>query len=346
MTQLKSDLFPAQVPPKPSGNYAHIIMLRLTESYPLFQTDGELNTARVSAGAAPKDKDDIITRLTMFKRKQTTPERLTGRELLRKYEFISSDSVAQGDKTEVDAAGLPIDEYNVKFCQWTPDAIAYGYAIGDSGSERSKVLSDTCYSITSYDDSHEAFTLNAPYESGTMSQRGKVTSRINEQDHVQPQVIFPSVVTTRDLTQPLFAYVLNNVLRTRRYGAQTTRTGRVENHLVAVALTDGEIFSNLKFTQHLYDALQANGEINSPDPISIHAAMKAANGLIPDLLKDDGVALKQLLVDDDLQQLINDLRSATADEAGMKKLLGDAFSSSHSYHETWLAATKKGSKKK
>jgi len=343
MNQLKGEFFPEQVPPKPSGNYAHIIMLRLTESYPLFQTDGELNTARVSAGT---NSDDIITRLTMFKRKQTTPERLTGRELLRKYEFISSDSVAQGDKTEVDAAGLPIDEYNVNFCQWTPDAIAYGYAIGDSGSERSKVLSDTCYSITSYDDSHEAFTLNAPYESGTMSQRGKVTSRINEQDHVQPQVIFPSVVTTRDLTQPLFTYVLNNVLRTRRYGAQTTRTGRVENHIVAVALTDGEIFSNLKFTQYLYDALQTNGNINSPDPISIHAAIEAAQELVPKLLKEDGVALNQLIVDNDLQQMVGELRAMTADEAGMKKLLNGAFESSQAYHETWLAATKKGSKKK
>ncbi|MCB0145222.1 MAG: type I-D CRISPR-associated protein Cas7/Csc2 [Caldilineaceae bacterium] len=343
MNVLKSELFPTQVPPKPSGNYAHIIMLRLTESYPLFQTDGELNTARVSAGAA---NGEIITRLTMFKRKQTTPERLTGRELLRKYGLISPESVAQGDKRETDANGLPIDEYNVSFCQWTPDAIAYGYAIGDSGSERSKVLSDTCYSITAYDDSHEAFTLNAPYESGTMSQRGSVTSRINEQDHVQPQVIFPSVLTTRDLTAPLFTYVLNNVLRTRRYGAQTTRTGRVENHLVAIVLADGEIFSNLKFTQCLYDCLLAEDAIKSPDPIDSHVALRAAQGLIPDLLKNDGVAINQLLIGDELQNLINELRVTTADEAGMKALLEGAFNSSQAYHEAWLAPASKSSKKK
>ena len=149
-----------------------------------------------------------------------------GRELLRRYGFISAESVDASDKREKGNDGLPLDEYNVKFCQWTPDAIAYGYAIGDSGSERSKVLSDTCYSLTPYDDSHEAFTLNAPYESGTMSQRQQVTSRINEQDHIIPQTIFPCVLTTRDLTLPLFRYVLNNILRTKRYGAQTTRTGR------------------------------------------------------------------------------------------------------------------------
>ena len=106
-----------------------------------------------------------------------------------------------------------------------PDCITYGFAIGDSGSEKSKVITDTAYSLTAYDDCHETRTLNAPYEDGTMSRQGKVTSRINEQDHVKPGVIFPAVITARDVTANLFRYVLNNVVRTRHYGAQTTRTG-------------------------------------------------------------------------------------------------------------------------
>lgn len=338
MSTLNHNWFPAQVPPKPSGYYAHLIMLRVTESYPLFQTDGELNTARVNAGSA---NNAIITRLTMFKRKQTTPERLVGRELLRRYGFISSEAVDAGEKREKDAAGLPLDEYNVKFCQWTPDAICYGFAIGDSGSERSKVLSDTCYSLTAYDDSHEAFTLNAPYESGTMSQRGQVTSRINEQDHVVPQVIFPSVLSLRDLPLPLFRYVLTNVLRTRRYGAQTTRTGRVENRLVAIALTDGEIFSNLKFTQRLYDALQ--GKITPPDPVDPNIAMQSAESLIPALLKEDGVAVAQLLTGSTLTTFINELIAETSQEERMKALLQSAFNASQSYYDTWVV---KSSKKK
>jgi len=337
VSTLNADWFPAQVPPKPSGHYAHIIMLRVTESYPLFQTDGELNTARVSAGAADSK---IITRLIMFKRKQTTPERLVGRELLRRYGFISGESVDATEKREKDAAGLPFDEYNVKFCQWTPDAIAYGYAIGDSGSERSKVLSDTCYSLTPYDDSHEAFTLNAPYESGTMSQRGDVTSRINEQDHILPQVIFPSVLTARDLTLPLFHYVLNNVLRTRRYGAQTTRTGRVENRIVAIVLTDGEIFSNLKFTQRLYDVLVAEKAINSPDPIHPDVAVAAAVKLVPELLREDGIVQNQLLIGDTLSASLRDLTTSAASEENTKQLLHNAFASSRAYHEAWLVKTK------
>lgn len=338
MSTLKMDWFPTALPPKPSGYYAHLIMLRITESYPLFQTDGELNTVRVNAGNVD---NAIITRLTMFKRKQTTPERLVGRELLRRYEFISSEAVDAGEKREKDTAGLPLDEYNVKFCQWTPDAICYGFAIGDSGSERSKVLSDTCYSLTSYDNSHEAFTLNAPYESGTMSQRGQVTSRINEQDHVVPQVIFPSVLTLRDLPLPLFRYVLNNVLRTRRYGAQTTRTGRVENRLVAIALTDGEIFSNLKFTQRLYDALQ--GQFTPPDPVDPNTAMQAAASLVPTLLKEDGVAVAQLLTGSALGTFINEVVAETSQEERMKTLLQNAFNASQSYYDTWVV---KSSKKK
>lgn len=341
MSSLNQQWFPAQVPPKPAGHYAHIVMLRVTESYPLFQTDGELNTARVNAGVV---NQDAITRLTIFKRKQTTPERLVGRELLRRYGLISTDSSDGSDKAAVDAKGLPIDEYNVRFCQWTPDAVAYGYAIGDTGSERSKVLSDTGYSLTPYDDSHEAFTLNAPYESGTMSQRGEVTSRINEQDHVVPQVIFPTVLTVRDLTWPLFRYVLNNVLRTRRYGAQTTRTGRMENRLLAIVLCDGEIFSNLKFTQRLYDALASAGEIHLPDPINPNAAANAANVLIPALLREDGVAVQQLLNGEDLAQALQELMAETATEAGAKAVLDAAFASSKQYHDTWLGKAPKGKK--
>jgi CRISPR-associated protein Csc2 len=337
MTTLNENWFPKQIPPKPSGHYAHIIMLRVTESYPLFQTDGELNTARVSAGVT---NHDVITRLTMFKRKQTTPERLVGRELLRRYGFISAESVDSNDKREKDTDGLPLDEYNVKFCQWTPDAIAYGYAIGDSGSERSKVLSDTCYSLTPYDDSHEAFTLNAPYESGTMSQHGVVTSRINEQDHIVPQTVFPCVLTTRDLTLPLFRYVLNNVVRTKRYGAQTTRTGRIENQIVAIALTDGEIFSNLKFTQCLYDALKQANAITPPDPIDPNQAMTEARHLVQTLIHADGIALNQLLIGESLDTLTQDLNKTTAQEDGVRGLLQAAFTSSQTYHEAWLAKTK------
>ena len=83
-------LFQSEIPYKPMGKYAHFLTVRITESYPLFQTDSELNKARVRAGVKPENKN-TISRLSMFKRKQSTPERLVGRELLRKYEFMKAE---------------------------------------------------------------------------------------------------------------------------------------------------------------------------------------------------------------------------------------------------------------
>ncbi len=329
MSTLKTDWFQKQVPGKPMGRYAHIITVRVTDSYPLFQTDGELNTARVTAGVTSKDP---MTRITIFKRKQSTPERLVGRELLRRYDFISGD--ASDGKNNTGADGLPVCDYNVKFCTKCPDCIAYGFAIGDSGSEKSKVITDTAYSLTSYEHSHEAFTLNAPYEDGTMSRYGEPTSRINEQDHVTPQVIFPSIVTTRDLTENLFRYAVNNILRTKRYGAQTTRTGRMQNHIVAIVLADGEIFSNLLFTQSLYDALK--DKITPPDPVNLQDVITAAQTLIPKLIQKDGIKVDQILMDADLEDFLAEINAMDA-----KTLLEKAYADSLAYHEAWIAKTSK-----
>ena len=174
-----------------------------------------------------------------------------------------------------------------------------------------------------------------------MTRYGDVTSRINEQDHVQPQVVFPAVVTARDLTENLFLYVLNNVLRTHRYGAQTTRTGRLRNRIVAIALTDGDIFSNLLFTQQLYDVLIDTGAINPPDPVNPDVAFKAAQALVPELLKEDGVTVDQLLIGDELEKLLAEMRALNVDGGAVASLLADAFADSRAYHEAWIAESAK-----
>lgn len=338
---LNTKWFPTEVPAKPSGHYAHIIALRVTDSYAVFQTDGELNTARVRAGLQDAE---LMTRLTIFKRKQTTPERLNGRELLRRYDLLSDQPHDEKNKAEADAKGRLICDYNVAFCKQCPDCITYGFAIGDAGSEKSKVITDTGYSLTAYDSSHEAFTLNAPYEGGTMSRQGEVTSRINEADHVRPQVIFPAVITARDVTAPLFDYVLGNVLRTRRYGAQTTRTGSVSNHIVAIALTDGEILSNLKLTQALYDALKAKSAVNPPDPIDPVLAYETAQALVPDLLKADGVAVDQLLIGKELDAVLGQMQTRLDNAVAVKQLLEAAFGDSRKYAQTYVVKKPKAAK--
>lgn len=293
------------------GKYVHFLTIRVTESYPLFQTDGELNKSRVRAGK--KDKN-TISRLSMFKRKQSTPERLVGRELMRNYGLVKDEEC----------------EYNVKFAMDNPDCIIYGFAIGDSGSEKSKVVVDTAFSITPFDESHETFTLNAPFENGTMTSKGEngskpgeVTSRINQQDHIRPQVFFPSIVTLKDPTEASFLYVLNNILRTRHYGAQTTRTGRVRNELIGVIFADGEITSNLRWTQAIYDEMKANNSINSPEPLDEDDVITAAKTAIESQMAEEFIVHQDYL-NDEFAALLKEVKAITANEDELKKLLKKA----------------------
>jgi CRISPR-associated protein Csc2 len=319
---LNQSHFPQAISSYPSGYYAHIVTLRVTTGYALFQTDGELNRTRAAAGIV---NTTPMTRITMFKRKQTTPERLHGRELLRRYELINDDC-----------------KYNEKPCGQCADCVTYGFAVGDSGSEKSKVFVDSAFSLTEYASSHEVFTFNAPYEDGTMTERGQVTSRINSQDHVKPQTIFPAVITTRDLTLPLFNYVLMNVATTRRYGATTTRGGTMRNHILAVVLADGEIFSNLNFTQMLYDRLIDAAAIDEHDPVEVNVAADHALDLLPDLLHADGVRTSQKLVGDELMTYLNGLFALDSD--GARDLLAQSTNDASAYYKAYIKNEKKKKK--
>jgi CRISPR-associated protein Csc2 len=315
---LDAKLFHASIPYKPMGKYAHFLTVRVTESYPLFQTDGELNKARVRAGI---EDQKPISRLTMFKRKQSTPERLVGRELLRNYGFMTAEDC----------------EYNVKFAMNNPDCIIYGFAIGDSGSEKSKVVVDTAFSITAFDESHETFTLNAPFENGTMASKGEagskpgeVTSRINQQDHIKPQIFFPSIVTLKDPTEASFLYVFNNILRTRHYGAQTTRTGRVRNELIGVVFADGEITSNLRWTQAIYDKLQVEDKLNSNNPLNEDDVIMAARAAIQTLMSEEFIVHEDF-IGDKFTPLVTEVKAVIGNEDELKKMLKKADDEAKAY---------------
>ncbi|AVH65395.1 type I-D CRISPR-associated protein Cas7/Csc2 [Nostoc sp. 'Peltigera membranacea cyanobiont' N6] len=324
---VESKFFQTEIPYKPMGKYVHFLTIRITESYPLFQTDAELNKARVRAGV--KDKT-TISRLSMFKRKQSTPERLVGRELLRNYGLMTAEEC----------------EYNVNFAMDNPDCIIYGFAIGDSGSEKSKVVVDTAFSITAFDESHETFTLNAPYENGTMASKGEngskpgeVTSRINQQDHIRPQVFFPSIVTLKDPTEASFLYVFNNILRTRHYGAQTTRTGRVRNELIGVVFADGEITSNLRWTQAIYDQMKSNNTLNAPDPLDEDDVITAAKNAIEALMADEFIVHTDF-IGNAFVSLINEVKTLIGSEKGIQAILQKADAEAKDYAKKHISKKK------
>lgn len=304
--QAKTDVFHTNVPQKPQGRYAHFVLVRETESFPLFQTDGTLNVIRVRAGV---EHSDVITRLVLFKRKQSSPERLTGRELLRYYNVIS-DTPNTANRCVYNSAD---------FCKKCPDCIMYGYAIGSAGAEKSKVYVDSAFSITPYEKSHKAFSFNALYEHGTMTDKGETRSSFGEQDYVVPQVFFPSVVTLRDPTYESFLYVFGNLLRTDRYGAQETRTGKVFNHIVGVVFTNGEIFSNLHYTQQVFDLLQQNGSV--PDLLERNAVLGAATQAYTRLIAQEPVARVAEYIHEQAQSLSQEVIALYGNSDQTKQML-------------------------
>ncbi len=293
------ELFPEQIATRPSGHYAHIVTLRLTESYPVFRTDEGLNTALVPLGRQDRTPVD---RIVMFMRKQTTPERLRGRELLRKYHPETAEAC----------------RYNESPCGACPDCIAYGYAIGESGAEKAKVFGDTAYSLSGHATSHTVRTFNAPNEGGVMYDHadGRTSDRINATEYVIPGVLFPSVTTTRDLTFAMFCYVLNNILSTTRYGAITTRTGRVDNQVVALVVADGEVMSNLALTQAVYDELQAAGQWGDDDLIDPLASQEAMNAVLPDLIAGSHVQAQAVITGNGLAALLEEFRTTVSQSFG------------------------------
>lgn len=297
------DLFLKSIPRTPQGRYVHFVMVRETESFPLFQTDGSLNTINVRAGLSDAN---VTSRLLMFKRKQSTPERLAGRELLRACGITTDDSCV----------------YNAPkggACKTCPDCIHYGYAIGE-GAEKSKVYVDSAFSVSPYDVSHHTFAFNAPWESGTMTNKeGATKVSFGSQDHVVPQVFFPTVVTLRDPIYEGFLYVMGNILRADRYGAQDSRTGKVHNHLVAVVFTNGEIFSNLRFTQAIYDTLKEENQWS--EPLNRDHVLAAGLKTFTSLMSTEPVVKQKDWVSSALQSLLSEVTALYQDEKKTRELL-------------------------
>jgi CRISPR-associated protein Csc2 len=324
----RQDLFFDAIPQLPMGRYVHFVLLRETESFPIFQTDGTLNVIRMQAGL----KDEaLISRLVMFKRKQSSPERLKGRELLRYYGVINYS----GDRA---CTYNPNTQRGERTCKSCPDCIHYGYAVGNEGAEKAKVYVDSAFSITFYEESHKSFSFNALDEGGTMWDPGTERPRqtFGEHDHIVPQVFFPAIVTLRDPTHEGFLYVLGNILRTDRYGATDTRTGKVKNHPVAVVFANGEVFSNLRYTQAIYDHLKEKGQWS--EPLVRESVLKAGESVYAALIAQEPVVRMEELVGDKLTALLAEAQALYQDEAQTKALLEALDAKTRKYAEDYGAA--------
>jgi CRISPR-associated protein Csc2 len=83
------------------------------------------------------------------------------------------------------------------------------------------------------------------------------------------------VQTFKDVTLGEFVYALGNLLRSTRYGAVSSRQGRVKNRLAALVFTDCEIFSTLELTQRVYDHLKKPEDADPDFPLRDVDVIKA-----------------------------------------------------------------------
>lgn len=299
----------------PQGRYITLFLLRQVESEAIFRTEGSgepLSKEFVHGGGSAES--EIIQRVVISKRKQTAVERRTGRELLRAEELLFVG------KKQKDVCALNRNNP----CGKCMDCMIYGYAAGGGGAQKSRVITDDAFSL------HGAATVvgtkqfNALFDNSTMRdpETGKPSTSIGTDEYVKPETVFLDIETLKDVTEQEFFYVLGNILRSTRYGAISSRIGKIRNHLVGVAVSNCELFSNLEWTQQTFDALRDDkSEPEYPTHIS-DVQEKAAAAIAP--LLEQVMGRVVLLSADDLTKLLAQTQSIYADEKATTNMLKTA----------------------
>ncbi|MGB6167657.1 MAG: type I-D CRISPR-associated protein Cas7/Csc2, partial [Geitlerinemataceae cyanobacterium] len=135
---------------------------------------------------------------------------------------------------------------------------------GDNvGAQKSRVWTEDAFSILPATELVSERTLNAVYENGTMRLRGEegektdISKGLNTSEYIKPGVHFLDIVTLKDVTADELRYVLGNILLTTRYGAVSSRVGRMDNQILGVFGGIAELPSSLELVQGIHDKLKA-----------------------------------------------------------------------------------------
>ena len=270
----------------PLGHYVSLLIVRKTESETIFRTEGSGEGLVKETVIAGVEHVRSIRRVVISKRKQTAVERRTGREVLREHDLLKKDSKGQICALNTNAP-----------CGKCIDCMLYGYAVGGGGAQKSRVMTEDAYSIGPVAQVTERRTFNATYDNGTMRNplTGEASTSINEDEFVVPETHFLDVETLKDVTIGELQYVIANILRSSRYGAISSRMGKVRNILAAMIFSDTEIFSNLEMTQVVYDQLLGNNdELDFPlsDGVVLQAVQDATDYLLKQLVSRTPVVVR------------------------------------------------------
>lgn len=301
----------------PQSRYLTLVMLRKAESEMIFRTEGSgEGLARDSVHAGLQERE-IISRVTISKRKQTAVERRTGRELLRQHNllFHAGDKKGKRDESPENICALNRN----KPCGICVDCMIYGYAVGGGGAQKSRVITDDAFSILPYQTVTAKRTFNALYDNNTMRDpvTGEPSSSIQEDEYVKPETLFIDMQTLKDLTANEIRYVIANVLRSRRYGAISSRLGKMRNTIVGAIFSDCELFSNLELTQSVYDRLGEEGRQFPLDDTKVKTEIIAAvEGLAGEV-----IGTQKPISEEELTKLIKEIRQIFASPTEVKELL-------------------------
>lgn len=278
----------------PYGRYASLLIIRKTESETIFRTEGSGEGLVKEIVMAGVENAVPMRRVVISKRKQTAVERRTGRELLREHDLLKKAMVNKVEQICALNTNAP--------CGKCIDCMVYGFAVGGGGAQKARVMTDDAYSIGPVAQVSGRRTFNATFDNGTMRNpiTGAASTSINEDEYVLPETHFLDIETLKDVTLGELQYVIGNILRSSRYGAMSSRLGRVKNTLAAIIFSDTEIFSNLELTQQVYDILKVSAreqdelDFPLPDQSVLTAVGEATNtlltrvvGRLPVVLRDD-----------------------------------------------------------
>ncbi|HEY9847972.1 MAG TPA: type I-D CRISPR-associated protein Cas7/Csc2 [Leptolyngbyaceae cyanobacterium] len=275
----------------PKGRYITLVVLRETHSETIFRTEGSgepLCTEFVQAGLSDSN---IIQRLVMTKRKQVAPERRYGREFLRSHELLYTSK--EGSLCSLNTNSP---------CEMCVDCFLYGFAAGGGGAQKSRIWTEDAFSILPATDVIGDRTINAIFENGTMrDENGKASTALNTSEYIKPGVHFLDVVTLKDVTADELRYVIGNILLTTRYGAVSSRVGRMENQILGVFGSITELPSSLELVQAVYDIFGQPLE----HPLNSNRLISATKQVISNWTNRRGVTMQ--LSDPELTSLIEDV---------------------------------------
>lgn len=213
----------------PGNRFVNILVLRELQSNAVFTTNGQdadVVTLTVNNGDESMNYSPAI----MFMRKQTGSDRRFGKAMLRTL------------------LGVECTMQVNKMCQKCLECVLYGSAasedVKETKSVTSRVMYDTAFTIRDSSVIIEEKFQNAPGDDYAKES----TTAIREPDFFNPGVMFPCVITLRDATFAELLFILSITLKNKRYGAVTTRIGRVKNHILGIYAGSEEGPSNLELT--------------------------------------------------------------------------------------------------